>query len=351
MDPKFLTTTHGQIGCTTCHAGNAAAADPTAAHQGLIARPSDNPQKACASCHPDIVSTFVRSLHFTTRGQENGLRALTGSVRWTAAKPAYQKACASCHATCGDCHVDRPPFNNNPLILGGLQNGHMFAKTPPMNLTCAGCHGGRVAAEYTGQYEGFPADVHYTKAKMTCTDCHTGAQMHGVGSATAPNRFAVTGGPSCLSCHPDAAAGKSKIQAHNVHGGKLACQVCHGGISKSCTNCHAGQGAASFPALKIGLNLRSELPYQYVLLRHVPTTRDMLDRLTGLVNTIQNFDRVPTWKTATPHSIQRVTARSRSCDACHNSPNLFLRLQDLNPNDTQANGKVVTGPPLQVPSR
>ncbi len=247
--------------------------------------------------------------------------------------------------------MDRPPFNNNPLILGGLQNGHMFAKTPPMNLTCAGCHGGRVAAEYTGQYEGFPADVHYTKAKMTCTDCHTGAQMHGVGSATAPNRFAVTGGPSCLSCHPDAAAGKSKIQAHNVHGGKLACQVCHGGISKSCTNCHAGQGAASFPALKIGLNLRSELPYQYVLLRHVPTTRDMLDRLTGLVNTIQNFDRVPTWKTATPHSIQRVTARSRSCDACHNSPNLFLRLQDLNPNDTQANGKVVTGPPLQVPSR
>jgi thiosulfate/3-mercaptopyruvate sulfurtransferase len=264
-------------------------------------------------------------------------------VRWTAAKPAYQKACASCHATCGDCHVSRPPYSNGPLILGGLQNGHLFAKTPPMALTCNGCHGGRVAAEFSGQYEGFPADVHFTKAKMTCTDCHPAAQMHGDGTTPA-NRFAVTNGPECVNCHPEAAPGKGRIPPHNVHGGSLACQVCHSTVSKSCNNCHAGQGATSFPALKIGLNLRPELPHKYVVLRHVPTARDMIDRLTGLVNTIQNFDRVPTWKTATPHNIQRVTARSQSCAACHNNPNLFLRLSDLNPNDSQTNGRVVTGP-------
>lgn len=239
----------------------------------------------------------------------------------------------------------------NPLTLGGLQNGHLFAKTPPMSLTCNGCHGGRVAAEYTGQYEGLPADVHFAKGRMACTDCHTGAQMHGQGATTAPNRFAVKTRPSCLDCHPDAAPGNGPLQAHNVHGGRLACQICHGGISKSCVNCHAGQGATSFPALKIGPNLRPELPYTYTLLRHVPTTRDMLDRLTNLENTLANFDRIPTWKTATPHTIQRVTARSQSCAACHNNPNLFLQLKDLDPNDSQANGKVVTPPPLPIPSR
>jgi len=351
VDPKFLTTTHGQLGCTTCHGGNASAADPAGAHRGLIARPSDRPAQACGSCHPEIVAAFAKSLHFTTRGQEQGLRALVGSVRWSMVRPAYQKACASCHATCGDCHVSKPPFSTNPVILGGLQQGHLFAKTPPMNLTCAGCHGGRVAAEYMGQYEGFPADVHFSKAGMSCTDCHSGAQLHGQGAATAPNRFAVTGGPSCLTCHPEAAPGQSRRQAHNVHGGDLSCQVCHGGISKSCANCHAGKGATSFPALKIGLNLRPERPEKYALLRHVPTTREMIDRLTGLADTLVNFDRIPTWKTATPHSIQRVTARNRSCAACHNNPNLFLRLRDLDPNDSQANGKVVTAPPRPIPTR
>lgn len=282
---------------------------------------------------------------------ENGLRVLTGTVRWGLARPAYQKACASCHATCGDCHVSRPPYSTNPLILGGLQNGHRFAKTPQMSLTCQGCHGGRVAAEYTGQYEGLPADVHFSKAKMACTDCHSGDQLHGAGGSTAGHRFAVTSRPSCLGCHPDAAPGKSALRQHNVHGDALACQVCHGGISKSCVNCHAGAGATSQPSLKIGRNLRPEVAGRFALLRHVPTTRDMIDRLTGLSNTLANFDRVPTWKTATPHNIQRITARSRSCDACHNNPNLFLRLRDLDPNDSQANGQVVTGPPLPIPSR
>jgi hypothetical protein len=266
-------------------------------------------------------------------------------------KPAYQKACASCHATCGDCHVSKPPFSTNPLILGGLQQGHLFAKTPPMTLTCAGCHGGRVAPEYTGQYEGFPADVHFSKANMSCTDCHTGAQMHGRGSTTAPHRYAVQSRPSCLTCHPQAAAGASRLKVHTVHGGALACQVCHGGVSKSCATCHAGRGATSFPTLKIGRNLRAERPEKVALLRHVPTTRDMIDRLTGLENTLVHFDRVPTWKTATPHTIQRVTARARSCAACHTNPSLYLRLADLDPHDSQANGRVVMAPPLPTPAR
>lgn len=281
---------------------------------------------------------------------ENGLKALTGSVRWTAAKPAFQATCQSCHATCGDCHVSRPPYTVNPVRLGGLLAGHTFVRTPPMALTCNGCHGGRVGVEYTGAYEGFPADVHFDKGKMACTDCHTGAQLHGDGSAP-PNRYAVVGGPTCLGCHPNAAPGRSRLEPHNAHGSGLSCQTCHGGISKSCDNCHAGTGATSRPALKIGLNLRPERPYAYTLLRHVPTARDMLDRLTGLSNTLVNFDRIPTWKAATPHTIQRTTARSQTCAACHNNPNLFLRLQDLNPNDSQANGRVVTPPPLPIPTR
>ncbi len=351
VDPAFLATTHGQIGCTTCHAGDAGAVQPAAAHAGLIARPSDDPGRACGSCHPEVVQTFTQSLHFTARGLEHGLRALTGPVRWPMARKTFQASCQSCHATCGDCHVSKPPYSTNPLVPGGLQNGHRFARRPPMEITCAGCHGGRVAAEYTGAYEGFPADVHFTKAKMACTDCHTGAQLHGTGGETASTRFAVASRPRCTDCHPEAAAGKSAIRSHTVHGATLSCQTCHGGISKSCVNCHVGSGATSLPQLKIGRNLRPELPFAYTLLRHVPTTRDMIDRPTGLVQALVNFDRVPTWKTATPHNIQRVTARSRSCGACHNNPNLFLRLRDLDPDDSQANGTVVTAPPLPIPTR
>ncbi|MDR7551225.1 MAG: hypothetical protein QN131_15020 [Armatimonadota bacterium] len=342
---------HGQLGCTTCHAGQPQTLDVRTAHTGLIRRPSVNPVKTCGGCHGEIASRFAKSLHFTTRGLEHGLRALVGNVRWTAARPVYQRSCQSCHATCGDCHVSRPPYQPAPpTILGGLLNGHMFVKSPPVEQTCHGCHSGRVAAEFTGAYEGFPADVHFSKAKMTCTSCHSTAQLHGDGSAP-PNRRATKTKPACTDCHPTAAPGRSRLQAHNVHGGKLHCAVCHGGILKSCDGCHAGEGSTSRPTLKIGRNTSRDLPYVYMLLRHVPTTPDMIDRPTRLPNTLANFDRIPTWKPATPHNIQRVTARSRTCDACHNNPNLFLRLQDLHPRDSQANGQVVTAPPRPIPPR
>jgi thiosulfate/3-mercaptopyruvate sulfurtransferase len=351
VSAAFLKTTHGQLGCTTCHAGQPQTVDVKVAHTGLVQRPSAQPEKFCGSCHQEIAGKFSKTLHFTARGMGNGLKALVGTVRWAPSQKPFKAACASCHATCGDCHVSRPPFRPSPpTILGGFQNGHQFAKTPQMEQTCAGCHSGRVAAEFTGTYEGFPADVHFTKAKMTCTSCHSTAQMHGDGSAP-PNRRANKAKPACTDCHPDAASGKSRLQAHNIHGDKLQCAVCHGGISRSCDNCHAGEGAQSRPALKIGRNIDPNIPNAYTLMRHIPTTPDMIDRLTGLQNTLVNFDKVPTWKPNTPHNIQRVTVRSRTCEGCHNNPNLFLRLQDLNPRDSQANGRVVTAPPRPIPPR
>lgn len=351
MSQAFLDSTHGQLGCTTCHAGAPQTLDQAAAHRGLIARPSAQPEKACGSCHQEIAATFRKSLHFTARGMENGLRALTGPVRWAMARRPFQAACVSCHATCGDCHVSKPPFRPQPpTILGGFLRGHEFVKSSPPEVTCGGCHSGRVAAEFTGTYEGFPADVHFAKAKMTCTSCHSAAQLHGDGSAP-PNRRANAARPACTDCHPAAAPGRSRLQAHNIHGDRLQCAVCHGGILKSCDGCHAGAGATSRPTLKIGRNTDPNLRAAFMVLRHVPTTPDMLDRLTGLPNTLVNFHRVPTWKPATPHNIQRVTARSRTCDACHNNANLFLRLQDLDPRDSQANGRVVTAPPRPLPPR
>lgn len=105
----------------------------------------------------------------------------------------------------------------------------------------------------------------------------------------------------------------------------------------TCGGCHSGR------------NTDPNIPHQYTLMRHVPTTPTMMDRLARLTSTLVNFDRIPTWKPATPHNIQRVTARSRTCDACHNNANLFLRLQDLDPKGSQANGRVVTAPPRPIP--
>lgn len=109
----------GLVTPSACHAGDPAAMSPEAAHKGLVSRPSAQPEKSCGSCHGGITSTFTRSLHFTARGMENGLRALVGNVRWSMARQPFRAACQSCHATCGDCHVSRPPYRPQPpAILG-----------------------------------------------------------------------------------------------------------------------------------------------------------------------------------------------------------------------------------------
>ena len=339
MKQAFLGSTHNLDGCEGCHKGDPRAALKEAAHNGLIGRPSQQPETVCAACHEKEVANVKTSLHFTVRGDENFLKLVTAH-RWPEVQPVFTQACQSCHASCGDCHISKAKS-----ARGGLIDGHLFVKRAPMADACGTCHGGRVYPEYTGQNEGFPPDVHCQKAKMDCVACHSSTQLHGDGTAY-PNRHAVKTKPQCISCHPNAKAAGSPIEQHAIHEDKINCVVCHSTVYRGCDNCHLGQGAKSSLQFKIGKTAYPDSPYQFTLLRHTPTVRTMLDP--KVKDALPNYDAVQTWKDTVPHNIQRKTPRAASCDACHGNARIFLKPGDLNPAESAANSKVVV-PTISAP--
>ncbi len=54
-----------------------------------------------------------------------------------------------------------------------------------------------------------------------------------------------------------------------------------------------------------------------------------------------NFSALPTWKHATPHTIQRITPQNESCNACHGNAEVFLTANDVAPEELGANRRVI----------
>jgi hypothetical protein len=332
VDPSFVGSRHGALGCPKCHKGDPSAFEKPQAHRGLIQDPSADPATACAPCHAGIIEKYKTSIHATVRGFETALQKRAGP-RWPELKPIYREACVSCHATCGNCHIGRHSSGG-----GGLLSGHRFFKRPPADKACAACHGGRVSPEYYGKHEGQPPDVHFAKAGMDCFDCHDPRDFHGTDVAY-ENRFPLLSRVSCLNCHGGEFEGPSRIAAHNVHGKDIQCQVCHSVLYKGCYDCHIGKGAKSKLQFKIGKSLRADQAYRIMLLRHVPIVRDTF--ASRLKDALPDYDVVPNWRGTAPHNIQRVTYRNQTCNGCHGNLRIFLRNTDLEEGDPQANEQVI----------
>jgi hypothetical protein len=361
VDKDFVDSVHGQIGCIPCHKGKNVD-DMDQAHAGMVKDPSEEEGGGiCRQCHDDITSTYKNAMHYNL----TGIKDITGTLitphkmQDTLLPAAWKLDCANCHASCGSCHVAWPA-----VAEGGLLNRHRFEKRPPMEKTCYACHGSRFAGEYMGLL-GPSADVHYEKYQMVCIDCHKGEQLH----HTQPDgvkRYYATVTPRCEQCHPDAAPGSSEISMHNAHKkDELACTVCHATEYFNCTGCHvsldvkvAGKIKVIFPSdpletFKIGRNIdRSpENPYAYNLVRHTPMKRDSLASfrsfqavLTGTPgpkDLVANYDALPTWNSASIHTIQRRTRQNSSCNACHGHADLFLTKGDLKSDEPKANMKIV----------
>jgi hypothetical protein len=340
--------------CIDCHGGAAETDDMEAAHVGVVRDPTASVEqvgKTCGTCHADISEAQTASLHYDSHGYETIIGQRLGDApasheAWDLAKANH---CSSCHTTCGQCHISQPTS-----VGGGLISGHQFKGIQAFTRTCTGCHGSRVNSEYTGLNEGVPADVHWTQAGMPCFKCHTGEQLHGM-TGEVTERYDGKPSPACLDCHPEAAAGQSEIMQHNLHGDKLACQVCHSVEYKSCYSCHVQTDEEGTPfykidpsvmTFKIGLNpMKSEdRPWDYVVLRHVPVDPDSFAFYGDDI--LANFDALPTWKYATPHNIQRVTPQNQECNNCHGNEELFLSQSDLMPYEVEANKAVL---PAAVP--
>lgn len=326
--------------------------DREAAHTDMNPRPSNAPQGVCASCHGEITDTFVTSIHYTIKGMANFFDRLVCpgvlEEEGNGFKTAFDKNCYKCHASCGSCHVSRP------VAYGaGLQAEHLFAKTPPMDESCFGCHGARNAGEFMGVV-GYTKDVHFDMG-MHCNDCHPVNNFHGTGEVE--QNMYEAGLPSCTDCHDQVLSADTSVGAHRQHGDDLNCQACHASANNNCFSCHATKepngtvvGVAGEMRLmfKIGLNPNptEERPYKYISLRHIPT---VIDTFSSLEGDLPNYHEVPNWKYSPTHNIQRVTMQNETCNSCHGNEYIFLREQDLRDDDSEANRDlVVTKIPPQL---
>jgi len=368
VDKDYVDSVHGKIGCINCHKGKNVS-DKDKAHEGLVKDPSEKDGGGvCIQCHSDITSKYKHSMHYKLTGIFNIVSTIIepNKIPDTILPAAAKLDCLNCHASCGSCHVAWPK-----VAEGGLLNRHRFEKNPPMDKTCYACHGSRYAGEYMGKLGPSP-DVHYEKYQMVCTDCHKGEFLHDTQPASATRFYAVRQ-PMCTDCHPNAVPGKSNIAMHNAHKkDEVACTVCHATEYFNCVNCHvsldvkeAGKIKVIFPSepletFKIARNYdRSKYnPYKYDLVRHTPMKKDSLasfywfqDVLTGKPgpkDLIANYDALPTWNSASVHTIQRKTKQNSSCNACHGHKDLFLTKDDLVPSEPTANLKVIVNkiPPM-----
>ena len=213
---------------------------------------------------------------------------------------------------------------------------------------CIACHGSRIGAEYLGENEGVPADVHWTSATMTCTACHED-ELHGSEESVA-TRYDNPDLVRCEDCHEDVLSNTEDNAQHEQHLDDLSCQVCHATTYKNCYGCHVSIDEEGLPCrtsepsvmqFEIGLNpIQSpERPYKYVVLRHVPTCAGTCDYYGA--NLLPDFDALPTWKYTTPHNIQLNTPQNESCNSCHGNIDIFLTEEDVLPEEMEANKVVI----------
>ncbi|MBN1317862.1 MAG: hypothetical protein JXA42_20425 [Anaerolineales bacterium] len=344
-DTEYMASVHNWQGCIACHGGVDGEDDMDKAHEGLISNPSSEPERVCAGCHKYEVEAASTGLHQNLTGYKTTLEARGADFSNPHMQEGFDNHCYTCHASCGECHISRPSSNGSGLIAG-----HEIKDRASMGDTCTACHGARVANEYKGLNEGVPGSVHWLEEGMPCYECHQVGQYHGDGTEYA-DRYDGAASPSCKDCHVEETSSESEVVEHNLHMDKVACNVCHvSGEYKNCYNCHVAlddEGLAYYTTdeskmmFKIGMNpdQSEDRPWDYVLVRHVPVQPDTFAFYgDGL---LPDFDKLSTWKVATPHNIQRITPQNQSCDNCHDNTDLYLTADDVEPDELAANAGVI----------
>lgn len=317
---------HYSIGCTGCHNGVDSTDDKVLAHSGsFIRHPSVFADEMCGKCHKAIVDNFKTSIH-NGAGQK---RAVTLRNRFNGPDefdklPAHQiegytKNCATCHASCGDCHIVRPPIGG-----GGLAKGHTFTKTPDMISVCVTCHVSRGGHAYLGVAAGTQPDVHLTMNGYTCMDCHSGAELHGDGNPV-EQRYAYSKLPACKDCHDNTTRDN---MYHSVHFNDFNCQVCHSQDYNNCGSCHIhGDGARipSYLGFKIAANPIPTIKtgFDLTLVRRTLAAPDNWEKYG--VSEYANFNALPTYNYTSPHNILKWTTRTKTPEGATCYANCHIR--------------------------
>ncbi len=328
---------HGKMACTDCHNGISNTVDKVLAHKGtkdkpFIKHPSTKPLEKCVPCHQEIAEKVETSIHKNGWGMKSKVSVrygLNGAHEFDQLtenmKKGYETNCASCHSSCGECHVNRPIASG-----GGLLNNHMFQKTPDMSENCIACHSKGIGQEFLGEVSGSKPDVHLTKAGFNCLNCHSRNEVHGDGTVY-ETRFHVAELRQCTDCHK-----LNDIQTknlwHTMHINNLSCYVCHSQPYNNCGSCHIGSEGiriSAYKDFKIGdnpikntINTKTGSQYdinkKWSLVRRTPMAPDSWGKYG--INNLANFDALPVYNYTAPHNIQRFTPQTsgKTCFAgCH----------------------------------
>lgn len=321
---EYKLSGHYKIGCVGCHNGTDGTDDKRLAHSGdFLRHPSVKAEEKCGTCHKEVVDHFKTSIHngtgqkrkVTIRSGFNGPQDFDKLPQHQI--EGYNANCATCHGTCGNCHIVRPSAGG-----GGLAKGHMFNKTPDMVTGCVVCHSSRGGHAYLGVAAGTQPDAHLTNNGFNCLDCHTGAEIHGDGNPV-DQRYAYSKLPKCSDCHTGIA---SANPYHSVHFNTFNCQVCHSQEYNNCGSCHIhGEGARipSYLDFKIAVNPIPDIKpgYNFTLVRRTLAAPD--NWVNYDVPQYANFAAFPTYNFTTPHNLLRWTERTqvgkdKSCSSnCH----------------------------------
>ncbi len=323
---SFKESAHYSIGCTGCHNGVDETADKAKAHSGdFISHPSVVYKEKCGTCHSQITNNYDSSLHQGT-GQKrkvtmrSGLNGPADFDQLPAHQiEGYNANCATCHGSCGNCHIVRPK-----IAGGGLSKGHDFTKTPDMISVCVSCHVSRGGHAYLGVAPGTQSDTHLQKMGFKCTNCHSGSELHGDGNAV-EQRYAYDKLPKCENCHTGLESGN---EYHSIHYDDFNCQVCHSQDYNNCGSCHIhGEGARipSYMDFKIAANPIPDIKkdFKFCLVRRTLAAPDNWKEFG--VNQYANFDAFPTYNYTSPHNILKWTSRTQVEEGATCSSNCHIR--------------------------
>ena len=238
------------FGCALCHGGNKFATDKKDAHQGIVLNPAslNHAPLFCGKCHSDIIKRVTGSMMNSQSGILNvlkyqwgeskelnstiGVQDIQGDINTSSmAQSHFRKLCAACHV-----NQDPKIFHNQKIVRGGgcvdchkitdtKGNHHAtFSSVIPIQ-NCTKCHNrsNRIGLAYTGIFESegygtpykhgafthkmkdgrffynLPADIHHSKAGMSCIDCHSEKGVMGDGHKHFHMEEAED--VKCVDCH------------------------------------------------------------------------------------------------------------------------------------------------------
>ena len=278
--------------CTACHQGSNSTVEKNTAHAGLTARPAapENMAAICGKCHARQAEHCAQSAHFTLKNEVSLIRSHFGlaSLAGLTAIPdrsgpprnkeelvddLLRRRCLRCHVYsagdkypyvrhgtgCAACHIGKTE---------GKLDSHAFIL--PGERQCLSCHyGNRAGSDFAGMYEhdygrdfrspqatprpflrpygveqhDLAPDIHRQRG-LTCTDCHSGAELsgqqaaikcadcHASDSGKVPplKNLHAEDGQLILTARQDGTkhlVPKLRHPAHAKYGSRVACQVCH----------------------------------------------------------------------------------------------------------------------------